>query len=406
MRAFLIALFVSGVVGIRADEPKAKPVRTPSPAEVTFADSVRAAQKTLQEAKAYIVVADGKWTLTGGKKEVSGTNTVRMASAGPTRFRIDVGAAEEKDPHLVIACDGKTVTRFFADGKLLSVTPCDGTPLDDLQADGVTVPALRAAAVDFLARPNMLAVLTAQTLTVEDLGTRTEGAKVRGFRLTLAGGQAVTVRFAADGKPVPVEVSSVTVLPVGEKKTLTCTLTTTLKWDFEPKLADDALAFTPPADAKKVDDLAEALFATDADEFLGKTLPAVEFAGLDGKPVNPADYKGKSAVVLYAWATWAAPSVADLPKLNQFVQEYTKKGVTFIAVNAGDTRRAVREFAETAKFGGVIALDPKGAGLAAVRMPTVPGVLVIDKEGVVRAYHRGKPDTADKVKADLDKLLK
>jgi peroxiredoxin len=404
MRALLIAL--SAVAVARADEPKTKPVRTPSPAEVAFADAVKAAQKALLEAKAYSVIADGRWALTGGKKEATGTNTVRMASAGPTRFRIDVGTAEEKDPHLVIACDGKTVTRFFADGKLYSVTPCDGTPLDDLQADGVTVPALRAAAVDFLARPNMLAVLSAQTLNVEELGTRTEGAKVRGFRLTLAGGQTVTVRFAAEGKPVPLEVSSVTVLPVGEKKTLTRTLTTTLKWDFDPKPADDALAFTPPADGKKVDDLAEAIFATDADEHLGKPLPAVEFAGLDGKPVKTADYTGKTAVVLYAWATWAAPSVADLPKINGFVEEYTKKGVTFIAVNAGDTPRAVREFAEKAKFGGVTALDPKGDGLAAIRMPSVPGVLVIDRGGVVRAYHRGKPDTADKVKADLDKLLK
>ena len=50
---------MDGVVGLRADEPKAKPVRTPSPAEVAFADSVKAAQKSLQEAKAYTVVADG-----------------------------------------------------------------------------------------------------------------------------------------------------------------------------------------------------------------------------------------------------------------------------------------------------------------------------------------------------------
>jgi peroxiredoxin len=399
---------VFGLVGLlRADDPKPKkPAVEASAGEKAFADSVRAAQKVLRQAKAYTVVAEGKWRLTGGKKELSGANTVRVVAENPGKLRIDVGAAGDRGPHLVVACDGKAITRHFAAAKLYSVTPCDGNPRDDLQADGVTTPALREVGVDFLVRPDMLAVLTAQTLSVTDLGVSEEkGAKAHGYRLKLADGHAVTVRFADGDTPLPVEVASAFDVPAGEKKTYIRTLTTKLTWDLAAKPAADAFAVIIPADARKVDDLMDAVLAPDVTELLGRPAPDVAFTGLDGKPVRLADYMGKSPVVLYAWATWAAPSTADLPALAEFVAAYTAKGVTFVAVNVGDSPRAVRRFAEAAKYPGVIALDPKGAGLAEVRAAAVPAVVVVGKDGTVQAYHRGKPDTAGKVKADLDTLL-
>jgi hypothetical protein len=84
-----------------ADEPK-KPTSEPSAAQNAFADSVRAAQKVLRDTSAYSVAVEGKWKLIGGKKEQSGTQSVRMAVANPDKMRIEVGSADEKDPHLLI----------------------------------------------------------------------------------------------------------------------------------------------------------------------------------------------------------------------------------------------------------------------------------------------------------------
>lgn len=400
---FTVLIAAAGVC--RGDEPK-RPTPEPTAAQKAFAESVRAAQKVLRGTPAYTVSAEGKWKLTGGKREQSGTQTVRMTVANPDKVRIEVGAADEKDPHLIVTADGKTITRLFAEAKLYSVAAYTGTPLDDLQTDGVTVPALRAVGVDFLARPNMLAVLTAQTLNVEDLGVQEGGSKLRGFRLTLVGGPSVVVRFTTGDRPVPAELSSTLELPVAETKTYTRTLHVKLTWDFTAQPAADTFTPTLPNGAKRVDDLYEAILAPELDEALGKPVPDVEFAGLDGKPIKLSDYTGKSVVVLYAWATWAAPDGKDLPGLNEFVKAYSAKGVTFVAVNAGDTAQAAKQFVATAKYTGVVALDPKGTGLAAVRVAAVPAVVVIGKDGTIQSYHRGKPDTAEKVKADLDKLLR
>jgi thiol-disulfide isomerase/thioredoxin len=408
MRTLIVAVVTLAGLGVRADEPKVKAVPTaePTAAQTALADTIRAGQKGLRDLKAYTVAAESKWTHTAGKKELTGTTTLTARVEGITKLRIDLGAAGEADPHLVVSADGTAITRWFSAAKLYSVTPYTGTPLDDIQIDGVTTTALRLADIDFLVRPDVLGVLFAQTLSVEDLGPGDDTARpLRGFRLKLANDKTVTVRFTAGDTPLPVEIRSDLDIHVGDKQKHTRTATTTLKWDLTAKPDAAAFAVTVPADATKVDDLMDAVLDTGVNELLGRPAPAAEFVGLDDKPVKVADSAGKSVVVLYAWATWAAPSVADMPGLNRFVDEYTKKGVAFVAVNVGETTAAVREFVRAAKYTGVVALDPKGEGLADLRLQRVPGVVVIGKDGTVQSYHRGGTDTAARVKADLDRLL-
>ena len=400
--AVLLALVLA--FPVFADEPK-----TPAPeptAQVAFAESVKAAQKAMHDAKAFAVAAEAQWKLTGGKQDLSGTQTVRVVAGNPDRLRMELGTANEPVPHLLVTADGKRITRSFTGEKLYSVQDYTGSPLDELQADGVTIPALRSVGVDFLARPNMLAVLTAQMLNVEDLGTgEREGKKTHGYRVTLVAGPVVTVRFAAGDRPVPVEVSSALQVSVAEKKTYTRTLSVALTWDWTPNLTDATFTAQQPEGAKQVDDLSEAILAPDLGDVLGQPVPPIEFAGVDGKAVKVNELVGKSIVVLYAWATWAAPEGKNLPALNEFVKTYSDKGVTFVAVNVGDTAQAAKQFAAGAKYAGLVALDPKGAGLAQLRVSSIPAVVVIGKDGTLQSFHRGKPDTAAKVKADLDKLL-
>jgi peroxiredoxin len=397
MRVALVAsLLFSHVVW--ADPPAERPA-----GEKAFFDAVKAVQARLAKADAYAVSVESQWTTTGGKKELTGTNTVKLVAQKPGKLRIEVGVAGEADPHLCVGCDGKAITRCFHTAEMFSVTPCDGTPMDDLQIDGITLPALRAAGVEFLGKADLASALAAQVLSVEPLGE--EKDKGPGYRLLLANGRKATVRFSGGADAVPVEVRTTHEIAVGEAKKLTHTVVSTLKWDFAAKPAAEAFTVTPPKGAKQVDDLYEAIHAPDLQELIGKPAPAVEFTGLDGKAVTLADLKGKPAVV-YAWALWAAPSVDSLPGLAKFVADYEAKGVTFLAVNVGDTPAAVKEFITKAKFTGKVALDPVGAALGKLRANAVPAVVVIDKDGNVAAYHRGKTDTAEKVKAELDKLLK
>lgn len=396
-------LLVAACVWADDTKPKADPPAEHTASEKAFFDGVKAVQARLAKADAYAVSVESRWTTSGGKKELSGTNTVKLIAQKSGKLRIEVGAAGEKEPHLCVGCDGKAITRCYHTAELFSITPCDGTPLDDIQIDGVTLPALRAAGVEFLGKADLATALAAQVLSVEPLGE--EKDKGHGYRVLLANGRSTVVRFSSGDDPVPVEIRSTHEIAVGETKKLTHAVVSTLKWDFAAKPAADAFTVSPPQGAKQVDDLYEAIHAPDLQELVGKPAPEVEFTGLDGKAVKLADLKGKPAVV-YAWALWAAPSVESLPGLAKFVADYEAKGVTFLAVNVGDTPEAVKEFVIKAKFSGRVALDPVGDALGKLRANAVPAVVVIDKGGNVVSYHRGKTDTAEKVKVELDKLLK
>lgn len=67
--------------------------------------------------------------------------------------------------------------------------------------------------------------------------------------------------------------------------------------------------------------------------------------GIDGKPLNLADYQGKY-VLLDFWGSWCAPCRKGHPHLVDLYQEYKDKGIEFISVACQDTPAAWRKAVE------------------------------------------------------------
>jgi thiol-disulfide isomerase/thioredoxin len=156
-----------------------------------------------------------------------------------------------------------------------------------------------------------------------------------------------------------------------------------------------------------VNDLLSALMNADATDLVGKAAPDLRLATLDGKEVRPADHKEKRVVVLYLWASWCAPSTADMPVLNQFVQNYEKKGASFLAINVEEKPEVVKPVVEKHGYKGTVALDTRGVSLEAYRLTAIPAVVLIGKDGTIQAIHTGAgAQMREKVQQDLDTLLK
>lgn len=387
-----------------ADQPAAKD--EPTDAEKAFEDAVRAAEKAIRGAKAYTLKAEAAWKHSGPGGDRSGTNVAEVTAAGADKLRLEIFAPGVAGRY-VAAADGKTLTRLYTAANLYSVTPTD-QPLHELQTDGLTVAGLREVGVDFILHPDMHGAVMAQTVRVEDLGeTGDKERKVRAFRVGLVNGRTVEVRFAAGPEPLPISLRTTAVIPTDEKTVYKLIVETKLTWDLAARPVADVFTVAIPAGAKKVDDLTDELRGQVTEDAIGQPAGPATFIGLDDKPVDIADWKGKSVLVVYSWATWSAPSTDDMAGLNRFVAAYTGKGVTFLAVNAGESADAAKAYAEKAGYKGTVVLDPKGEGLASLKLQTVPGAVILDKDGTVRAYHRGgKPHTKDAVKKDLDTLLK
>lgn len=125
---------------------------------------------------------------------------------------------------------------------------------------------------------------------------------------------------------------------------------------------------------------------------VGTTVPATEAQDLDGKPVRLESLRGKYVLVDF-WATWCAPCIAELPRLQEAYRKYQPAGFEILAVSLDETRDPVVGFAKTRKLPWVqIHNGSSGADLVdAFGVSSIPASYLVDPEGrIIRLDLRGE----------------
>lgn len=175
-------------------------------------------------------------------------------------------------------------------------------------------------------------------------------------------------------------------------------------WTFEPVSTeapgDDAFAFDPEG-MELVDSLAPDFSDMMGDfDFGGGGVegadfvhqPAPDFAGTTVKdePFALSELRGK-VVLLDFWATWCGPCVAAIPEIQKISQEFADQGVVVVGVNQDGEgmEEKVAEFLADKEitFTQVMDLTDEIGGMYEVA--AIPTTVLIDREGVVQAYHVG-----------------
>ncbi|MBS1717623.1 MAG: redoxin domain-containing protein [Armatimonadetes bacterium] len=73
------------------------------------------------------------------------------------------------------------------------------------------------------------------------------------------------------------------------------------------------------------------------------------------RPISPDLLKGKVAIVDF-WATWCAPCIATIPKMNELVERFKGKPVTFISISP-EAPEVIAKFMGKTEMLGMIASD-------------------------------------------------
>jgi peroxiredoxin len=133
--------------------------------------------------------------------------------------------------------------------------------------------------------------------------------------------------------------------------------------------------------------------ASDSGDSL-KAAPGFQLKGLDDKVVSSADYFGKKPVILVFWTTWCPYCRQQLSQLNARLAELTKKGIQVLAINVGEPKSKVVNFAKSYSLNLQILLDELSAVAETYELMGVPTYFVIDVSGKVAAAANQFPEDA------------
>lgn len=138
-------------------------------------------------------------------------------------------------------------------------------------------------------------------------------------------------------------------------------------------------------------------------ESVGKTL-SLRGEGLDGKPIDLADYRGKVVLIQY-WATWCEPCKTDMARIKELYSQYAGQGFEVIGVSLDSQLDEAEQYVKSNRMqwkhiyeeGG---LDSRPANEMGIL--TLPTMILVDEKGQVinRSIHITELD------GELKRLLK
>jgi thiol-disulfide isomerase/thioredoxin len=118
-------------------------------------------------------------------------------------------------------------------------------------------------------------------------------------------------------------------------------------------------------------------------------LPTIDGAGTLSEPFDLEATRGK-VVVLDFWATWCGPCREAMPVVQDIHTRFRERGVVVLSINTEgpELARAARRLVDQLGV-DTIQLSDDGRVANRFKVTTIPHMVVIDRNGVVRDVHRG-----------------
>jgi peroxiredoxin len=120
---------------------------------------------------------------------------------------------------------------------------------------------------------------------------------------------------------------------------------------------------------------------------IGQKAPDFTIAGIDGKPVKLADYKGKY-VMLDFWASWCAPCRQENPNVVKQYAKFHSKGFNIVGISLDETKEAWQQAIDADNLTWQHGSDLKrfeGPTEVLYRIEAIPSNFIIDPQGVIIA---------------------
>jgi peroxiredoxin len=377
-----------------------------APGDVDRLDAaVRRMVSYLASLPGYHVDVAQQWKLEGPHQS-EGRNNLRLDARHSGPFRLQVSAPEQAATTLTCVGDGKQITRQLQSENQLIHSIHEGG-LDQLLSDGLTESSLRHSGLDLLCREHPERYVMVMASNIEYVGREDlPSGPADHFRMNWGSGDGHRCDLWIATGDQPLLVKTQTELPLVTRQEIEHQLqvTSDLKWQKVDRHPEDEFQLRVPQESVEVADLYGHLAAGGTSALVGQAAPAVASKTLDGQDWKlPADQR---VVVLYFFASWAAPSHHEKEAMLEMLGQYESEGVTFHAISVGEDAEAVRAFINAKQYEHSILLDPERRVAAAYRVTSLPTVVLIDKNRKLHSVHVGNtPEVRAELQRDIARML-
>jgi cytochrome c biogenesis protein CcmG, thiol:disulfide interchange protein DsbE len=148
---------------------------------------------------------------------------------------------------------------------------------------------------------------------------------------------------------------------------------------------------------------------------LGKEAPTFSLPDLNQQYVALRDFCGvklnkpwinktKQVVVVSFFATWCKPCMQEIPHLEKIKNDFAAQGVKFLLIDVGEEEAKIKDFLAQNTINLDILVDRYKKIAEKYDALTLPRLMVIDKNGIIRKEQKGFAN-AEQFETDLRQLL-
>jgi peroxiredoxin len=120
------------------------------------------------------------------------------------------------------------------------------------------------------------------------------------------------------------------------------------------------------------------------------SMPAPDFTlkSAEGGNLRLAEQRGRVVLVNF-WATWCGPCKVEMPHLNRLYEKYKSAGFVLLGINIDEDPRLATALATRLGLKFPVLFDTDKAVSRRYALDSMPGTVLIDRDGKVRHVHRG-----------------